>query len=153
MTFITTEHCSEITKFIHWNRILCPTGFPRGSDSRESACSADSSTWVQFLGQEDPLEKGLATGSTILAWRSPWTEEPGGLQSRGLHRVRYNWATHLTLWQTCTINPVMQMRKCRLLRAGISLDSSATVLDLGSANTTETPTLLAPQLALGLSWG
>ena len=47
----------------------------------------------------------------------------------------------------------MQMRKCRLLRAGISLDSSATVLDLGSANTTETPTLLAPQLALGLSWG
>ena len=40
-------------------------------------------TWVQSLGQEDPLEKGLATHSGILAWRIPWTEEPGGLQSIG----------------------------------------------------------------------
>lgn len=46
-----TEHFSEITKFIHWNRILGPTGFPHGSGSRESACNAgDSLTWVQFLG-------------------------------------------------------------------------------------------------------
>ena len=40
-------------------------------------------TWVQFLGQEDPLGKGMATHSSILAWRIPWTEEPGGLQSMG----------------------------------------------------------------------
>ena len=40
--------------------------------------------WVQSLGQEDPLEKGMATHSTILAWRVPWTEEPGGIQSMGL---------------------------------------------------------------------
>ena len=40
-------------------------------------------TWVQFLGQEDPLEKGMATHSRVLAWRTPWTEEPGGLQSTG----------------------------------------------------------------------
>ena len=40
-------------------------------------------TWVQSLGQEDPLEKGMATHSTILAWRIPWTEEPGGLASMG----------------------------------------------------------------------
>ena len=40
--------------------------------------------WVQSLGQEDPLEKGMATHSSILAWRIPWTEEPGGLQSMGL---------------------------------------------------------------------
>ena len=40
--------------------------------------------WVQFLGQEDPLEKGMATHSSILAWRIPWTEEPGRLQSMGL---------------------------------------------------------------------
>ena len=40
-------------------------------------------TWVQFLGQEDPLEKGMATHSGILAWRIPWTEELGGLQSMG----------------------------------------------------------------------
>ena len=38
-------------------------------------------TWVLFLGQEDPLEKGTATHSSILAWRIPWTEEPGGIQS------------------------------------------------------------------------
>ena len=37
--------------------------------------------WVQSLGQEDPLEEGMATHSSILAWRIPWTEEPGGLQS------------------------------------------------------------------------
>ena len=41
-------------------------------------------TWVQSLGQEDPLEKRMATHSSILAWRIPWTEEPGGLQSMGL---------------------------------------------------------------------
>ena len=40
-------------------------------------------TWVQSLGWEDPLEKGMATNSSILAWRIPWTEEPGGLQSIG----------------------------------------------------------------------
>ena len=40
-------------------------------------------TWVRFLGQEDPLEKEMATHSSILAWRIPWTEEPGGLQSMG----------------------------------------------------------------------
>ena len=44
-------------------------------------------TWVRFLGQEDPLEKGMATHSSILAWRIPWTEEPGGLQSVGSQRV------------------------------------------------------------------
>ena len=41
-------------------------------------------TWVQSLGWEDPLEKGMATHSSILAWRIPWTEQPGGLQSMGL---------------------------------------------------------------------
>ena len=46
-------------------------------------------TRVQFLGQEDPLEKGMAIHSCI-AWRIPWTEEPGGLQSTGLQRVRHN---------------------------------------------------------------
>ena len=44
-------------------------------------------TWVQSLGQEDPLEKGIATHSSILAWKIPWTEEPGGLQSMESQRV------------------------------------------------------------------
>ena len=46
-------------------------------------------TWVRSLGQEDPLEKGMATHSSILAWRIPWAEESGGLQSIGLQRVRH----------------------------------------------------------------
>ena len=47
-------------------------------------------TSVQSLGQEDPLEEGRATPSSILAWRIPWTEEPGELQSIGSHRVRHD---------------------------------------------------------------
>jgi len=47
-------------------------------------------TQVRFLGQEDPLEEGMATRSSILAWRIPWTEEPGGLQSIGKQRVGHD---------------------------------------------------------------
>ena len=47
-------------------------------------------TWVLSLGQEDPLEKGMAAYCSILAWRIPWTEEPGSLQSMGLQRVGHN---------------------------------------------------------------
>ena len=52
-------------------------------------------TWVQSLGWEDPLEKEMATHSSILAWRIPWTEEPGRLQSMGLQRVGHDWVTSL----------------------------------------------------------
>ena len=48
--------------------------------------------WVWFLDWEDPLEEGMATHSNILAWRIPWTEEPGGLWSRGSQRVRRDWS-------------------------------------------------------------
>ena len=47
-------------------------------------------TQVPSLGREDPLEKGMATHSSILAWRIPWTEEPGGLESMGCQRVGYD---------------------------------------------------------------
>ena len=49
-------------------------------DSKESACNVGDR--VQSLGREDPLQKGMATNSSILAWRIPWTEEPGSLQSQ-----------------------------------------------------------------------
>ena len=49
--------------------------------------------WVQSLGWEDPLEKGMATHSSILAWEIPWTEEPDGLQSMESQRVEHNLAT------------------------------------------------------------
>ena len=47
-------------------------------------------TWVQYLGQDDPLEKGMATQSSILAWRLPWAKESGGLQSMGSLRVKHD---------------------------------------------------------------
>ena len=56
-------------------------------------------TRVQSLGQENPLEERMAIHSSILAWRIPWTEEPGWLQSMGSQRVRHDWATNThTLW-------------------------------------------------------
>ena len=56
-------------------------GFPGGSDGKESACNTGD--LVQSLGWKDPLENGVATNSSIPAWRIPWTEEPGRLQSMG----------------------------------------------------------------------
>ena len=50
-------------------------------------------TWVQSLGQEDPLEKEVATHSSIFAWNTPWTEEPNRLQSMGSQRVGHDLAT------------------------------------------------------------
>ena len=47
-------------------------------------------TWVQPMGREGPLEEEMATHSSILAWRVPWTEEPGGLQAMGLHTVGHD---------------------------------------------------------------
>ena len=62
-------------------------GFPGGLDLKESACSAGDLGWI--LGWEDPLEEGMATHYSILAWRIPWTEKPGGLQFMGLQTIRH----------------------------------------------------------------
>ena len=53
-------------------------------------------TWVLFLNQEDPLEKGMATHSSVLAWRIPWIEEPFGLQSMGSQKFEHDWVTKHT---------------------------------------------------------
>ena len=55
--------------------------------------SAMWETWVQSLGGEDPLQKGMATHSSMPAWRIPWTEEPGRLQSMGHRKVEHNGTT------------------------------------------------------------
>ena len=62
--------------------------FPGGSDSKVSACNAGDP--VQSLGREDPLEKEMVTHSRTLAWRIPWIEEPGRLQSMGSQRVGHD---------------------------------------------------------------
>ena len=66
-------------------------GFPGGSVRKESACNVEELGLIPRLGRS--LEKGMATHSSILAWKIPWTEEPGGLQSMGSPRVRHNLAT------------------------------------------------------------
>ena len=70
---------SEASQMTQWKRICLPI-----QEMQE--------TQFQSLGWEDPLEKNIATHSSILAWEIPWTEEPGGLQSLGLQRVRYDWS-------------------------------------------------------------
>ena len=63
-------------------------GFPGGSVvNNPPAIQETQETWVRSLSWEDPLEEKMATHSSMLAWRIPWTEEPGGLQTMGLPRV------------------------------------------------------------------
>ena len=76
---------SDTTEDFHFTLL----GFPRSSVSKESACNAGDLGSVPGLGRSS-LEKEMATQSIILAWEIPWTEEPGGLQSMGLQRVRYD---------------------------------------------------------------
>ena len=73
--------------------LLFGRDFPRGSDGKESASNAGK-TQIWSLVREDSLQEGMSTHSSILAWRIPWTEETGRLQSMGLQRVRHDWATH-----------------------------------------------------------
>ena len=69
-------------------------GFTAGASGEKPTCHAgDIEMQVQSLDQEDPPKEGMATHSNILAWRIPWTEEPGMLQSIGSHRVRQTEAT------------------------------------------------------------
>ena len=76
----------EKPEWTFWPNQYFVQGFPGGSDGKASACN------VGDLGWDDPLEEGMATHSSILAWRIPWTEEPGGLQSIGSQRVRHDWS-------------------------------------------------------------
>ena len=83
----SSSNCSYATKAL---------GFPGGSVVKNlPAMLEPQEILVWSLGGEDPLEKGMATHSSILAWRIPWTEKPGGLQSMGSQRVGLKWrSTH-----------------------------------------------------------
>ena len=72
-----------------WQATVQRVDFPGGSVVKN--LPAVQETWFQSLGQEDLLEKEIATHSSTLAWRTPWTEEPAGLQSIGLQRVERNY--------------------------------------------------------------
>ena len=82
-------------------------------------------TWVRSLGQEDPLEEGLAIQSSILAWKTPWTEKPGGLQSMLLQRAGLTeQLTHthyrFTKEPGCVFiqNPALFTALCSMMKAG-----------------------------------
>ena len=70
-------------------------GLPWWLSGKESACNVE--TWVWSLGWEDPLEEGMATHSSILAWKILWIEEPGGLKSMVSQRAGHDWATNTSL--------------------------------------------------------
>ena len=102
-------------------------------------------TWARSLGWEDPLEKGMATLSSILAWRIPRTEDPGGLLSMGSQRGRHDWMTNsftdslikyilnnndlkvkITLWSMgCRIDVLASMKTTLTLKISISLEPNA----------------------------
>ena len=69
---------------------MIPGGFPGGSDGKESACNLGDPSLIPGSGRSDPLEKGMATHSSILSWRIPWTEEPGRVQSMRSQRVEHD---------------------------------------------------------------
>ena len=78
--FLTQGSNLHLLRLQHWQELV--------TQLIESSCNVETS--VQSLGWEDPLEKGMATHSSIPAWRTPWTEEPGGLQSMGSQRVGHD---------------------------------------------------------------
>ena len=93
-----TRYCTKYCGyFFKWASLLAQT---------VTYLPAMPETRVQSLGLEDPLEKEMATHSSILAWRIPWTEEPCRLQSMGSQRVRHDWATSLHFTSSfCQVRP------------------------------------------------
>ena len=89
MYLFKLEFCLVICPGVGLLCHMVALGLPRWLSGKEPMFywQETQGMWVQSLGWEDPLDKGMATHSTILAWRIPWTEEPGGLQSMGSQRV------------------------------------------------------------------
>ena len=93
-------------------------GFPGGSLGKNLPATEElQETRVWSLGQEDPLEDGMATHSNILVWRIPWTEEPGGLQSIVSQRIGHDWSDlackHRLPWWLGGKESTCQCRRCR----------------------------------------
>ena len=91
---------------------LSKKSLSNGSDGKESACNDGDTSSIP--GWEDPLQKGMATHSSILAWWIPWTEEPGGLQSMESQRVGHDWATslHFTKPLDLTVQQILFLLFC-----------------------------------------
>ena len=83
----------HMSKFSRESKVWSARNYLFSTMVAQMVKSLPAMTQVRSLGWEDPLEKEMATHSSILAWRIPWMEEPGGLQSMQSQRVRHNWAT------------------------------------------------------------
>ena len=91
MVWPKSEKEKEIDKLSIIVGVSSSLGFLSDSTVKNlPAMQETQDTWVQSLGQEDPLEEGLATHSSILTWRIPWAEEPDGLQSTGSQSLRHD---------------------------------------------------------------
>ena len=77
----TSQVTDENNKIVYLEIVY--VGFPGSSNGKESACNAGDQSSIPGISREDPLEKGMATHSSTLAWRISWTEEPSGLHSTG----------------------------------------------------------------------
>ena len=92
IALVSVMNCALIC---NWGEYTCPGAFLVTYMVKNLPVMQE--VWVQSLSQEDPLEKGMVTHSSVLAWKFPWTEEPGRLQSMESQRVRHGWATSLSL--------------------------------------------------------
>ena len=94
------EQKKKKKKVIHWNGTRTAQGFLVAQMVKNLPAMQETRVWS--LGQEEPLEKEMATHPSIIAWRIPWTEEPGGLQPLRLRRVGHDWVTntHRTVYRT-----------------------------------------------------
>ena len=114
--------------------------------------------WFPSLGREDPLEEGMATHSSILAWEFPWTEEPGGLQSTGSQRVRQDWArTHTPTVGLLLVSRLLtlmfsQEHTFTLLNKSLAAENCSMPLWILSLERTRTKETTVLPVTAGLSW-
>ena len=142
------KHCPVTAFLSHFlNTILASSHtffgvFPGHAGGKESTCHCrkHKKIWVGSLVQEDLLEKEMATCSSILAWKIPWTEEPGRATVHGPQRVRHDWVTKHTQAHVCFLSSVQSLSCVRLFatpwtaarQASLSITNSQSLLKLMS---------------------
>jgi len=110
-TFLPCFLCL-IALIIHFHTVNCSPQLQRpGGLANLPAVQEQQKMWVGSLGQEDPLEEGMATHSSFLAWRIPWTEDPGMLQSIGSKKVKHDWS-HLTCSRHARMSALWRLDFC-----------------------------------------
>ena len=133
--------------------IFTHKGFSGGSAVKNlPATQEPQEMWVQSLDWKDPLEKEMATHSSIHAWRIPWTEDPGGLQSTGLQRVRHDWSD-LAHAHSNHINQSNHFLGLSFIRAGPRAGCWDGLLpDLGAAHSSLPSTFILVIMVLAVHW-